>query len=49
MIKNVENPTPGMNLLKLKFVKILVKADKVYPPFQTLIIAVLKGKAIICR
>jgi hypothetical protein len=47
MIRKVENPTPGINLLKLRFVKILVNADNVYPPFHTSMIALLKGNAII--
>lgn len=35
MMRNVENPTPGMNWEKDKFVNIWVKFYKVYPPLHT--------------
>ena len=49
MSRKVLNPTPGMNLLKLRLVNMDVKFCRVYPPFQTQIMASLKGNANICR
>jgi hypothetical protein len=49
MIRKVLKPTPGNRLAMLKELKMLIKFERVGPPFQTARIELLNGKAIICK